>query len=251
MGLPRALEKYVELYNRGTLPMEMAFNIGRVCQKSQYLRFAIPKSKRESISNKHVAQSLLKYFIKTAVCCYAPYEWGVASFSDCENGISMEIADPLDRHRDSGCMERLYEKIPVMVFRHHEKENGKWKAYGFEYMVNRYYAEKIEELSYSRMTADLKMLEARDEIEKIRTIEQGRTYKGRLRQIIMERDEYKCVLCGKSAKDGVTLEVDHIKAWEDGGKTTYDNGRTVCAECNKGLHWAKKFNEKLKDAAMA
>ena len=97
----------------------------------------------------------------------------------------------------------------------------------------------------------LKIAIMRDELERMMNVEQGRTFKGRLRQIIMERDGYKCVLCGKGADDGVKLEVDHIKAWEDGGRTIYNNGRTVCSECNKGLHWAKKFNEKLKEVSEA
>lgn len=49
---------------------------------------------------------------------------------------------------------------------------------------------------------------------------------------IFKRDSYKCVICGKSAKDGVELHVDHIKAKELGGTATIENGQTLCAKHN-------------------
>jgi 5-methylcytosine-specific restriction endonuclease McrA len=48
----------------------------------------------------------------------------------------------------------------------------------------------------------------------------------------MERDGYLCVRCGKSAKDGVELQVDHIIAKDRGGKATVENGEVLCAQCN-------------------
>ena len=62
-------------------------------------------------------------------------------------------------------------------------------------------------------------------ISQIKQIEGGRFFKGALRQAILKRDGYRCVLCGKSPADGVRLEIDHIIEFEDGGKTTYDNGQ--------------------------
>jgi hypothetical protein len=55
-----------------------------------------------------------------------------------------------------------------------------------------------------------------------------------LRYDIMKRDNFKCVLCGRSAKDGVKLHVDHIVPVSKGGLTTPDNLRTLCEECNFG-----------------
>lgn len=49
---------------------------------------------------------------------------------------------------------------------------------------------------------------------------------------IKERDGYKCVICGLGIKDGVELQVDHIKPKELGGKATLENGQTLCAKHN-------------------
>lgn len=49
---------------------------------------------------------------------------------------------------------------------------------------------------------------------------------------ILERDGYKCVLCGKGLKEGVELHIDHIKAKDKGGKATVDNGQVLCAQHN-------------------
>jgi len=49
---------------------------------------------------------------------------------------------------------------------------------------------------------------------------------------ILERDGYKCVICGKGKKDGIELHVDHIKAKDLGGKATIENGQTLCAQHN-------------------
>lgn len=49
---------------------------------------------------------------------------------------------------------------------------------------------------------------------------------------IMERDEYKCVICGKGIKDGVEIHIDHIKPKDFGGKATIENGQTLCAQHN-------------------
>lgn len=78
----------------------------------------------------------------------------------------------------------------------------------------------------------------------IKNLKGGRFFKGKLRSKILERDGYKCKLCGKTPEDGIRLEVDHIIEFEDGGETTYDNGQTICSECNKGKSAAKKVNDK-------
>lgn len=49
---------------------------------------------------------------------------------------------------------------------------------------------------------------------------------------ILERDGYKCVICGRGTKDGVELQVDHIKPKYLGGQSTIENGQTLCAQHN-------------------
>jgi len=49
---------------------------------------------------------------------------------------------------------------------------------------------------------------------------------------ILERDGYRCVICGKGREDGVELQVDQIKPKDLGGKATIENGQTLCATHN-------------------
>lgn len=49
---------------------------------------------------------------------------------------------------------------------------------------------------------------------------------------VLERDDYKCVICGMGEKDGVELHVDHIKAKDKGGKATVENGQVLCSKHN-------------------
>ncbi|WP_062327732.1 HNH endonuclease [Treponema endosymbiont of Eucomonympha sp.] len=49
---------------------------------------------------------------------------------------------------------------------------------------------------------------------------------------ILERDNYRCVICGKGREYGVELHVDHIKPKDLGGKATVENGQTLCAQHN-------------------
>lgn len=55
-----------------------------------------------------------------------------------------------------------------------------------------------------------------------------------LRYNILRRDGFRCRLCGRTAEDGVTLEVDHIVPISKGGLTEESNLRTLCKDCNRG-----------------
>jgi 5-methylcytosine-specific restriction endonuclease McrA len=52
------------------------------------------------------------------------------------------------------------------------------------------------------------------------------------KQAILERDQYRCVICGKGLADGVELHVDHIRPRHLGGRSEIENGQTLCAQCN-------------------
>jgi hypothetical protein len=60
----------------------------------------------------------------------------------------------------------------------------------------------------------------------------------KLRWTILERDGRRCVVCGASAADGVSLHVDHIVSIYNGGTNDPENLQTLCAPCNlgKGKH---------------
>ena len=55
-----------------------------------------------------------------------------------------------------------------------------------------------------------------------------------LRVSILHRDGYKCVFCGRSAKQ-VELEVDHILPFSKGGSNEPSNLQTLCFDCNREL----------------
>lgn len=55
-----------------------------------------------------------------------------------------------------------------------------------------------------------------------------------LRFEILKRDNYRCQMCGVTAKDGATLEIDHITPVAKGGANDADNLQVLCRECNAG-----------------
>lgn len=70
-------------------------------------------------------------------------------------------------------------------------------------------------------------------VEKIRTQRRREPISKKLRLLILERDNYRCRICGKSAKDTI-LEVDHIVPVAKGGTTSLNNLQTLCIDCNRG-----------------
>jgi Restriction endonuclease len=55
-----------------------------------------------------------------------------------------------------------------------------------------------------------------------------------LRFEILKRDNYRCQMCGVTAKDGATLEIDHITPVSKGGTNDADNLQVLCRDCNAG-----------------
>lgn len=56
----------------------------------------------------------------------------------------------------------------------------------------------------------------------------------RLRVQILRRDEYRCRMCGASAREGAQLHVDHILPVSHGGQTVPNNLQALCRACNLG-----------------
>lgn len=57
-----------------------------------------------------------------------------------------------------------------------------------------------------------------------------------LRYKVLERDGYKCVICGNSPAfgNGIRLHIDHIIPYSKGGETVFTNLQTLCQPCNLG-----------------
>ncbi|HUD50376.1 homing endonuclease associated repeat-containing protein [Parvibaculum sp.] len=58
----------------------------------------------------------------------------------------------------------------------------------------------------------------------------------RMRFRVLKRDNFSCRACGMSPalRPGLSLHVDHIKAWSLGGETVDENLQTLCEPCNLG-----------------
>jgi 5-methylcytosine-specific restriction endonuclease McrA len=57
-------------------------------------------------------------------------------------------------------------------------------------------------------------------------------FSSQVKQAALERDKYKCIVCGRGRKDGVELCVDHRIPLDKGGTNTLDNAQTLCMEHN-------------------
>jgi hypothetical protein len=55
-----------------------------------------------------------------------------------------------------------------------------------------------------------------------------------IRWQVFQRDQWKCVACGRGAQDDIILQVDHIVPRSKGGKDTLNNFQTLCHVCNSG-----------------
>lgn len=57
-------------------------------------------------------------------------------------------------------------------------------------------------------------------------------FSAKTRGEIFIKDGYKCVICGHGEAEGVEIHADHIKPLDRGGKSTLDNGQTLCGAHN-------------------
>lgn len=73
----------------------------------------------------------------------------------------------------------------------------------------------------------------RETYKKLSKVERGEVSDS-LRYDVMNRDGFRCVICGASANEGVRLHVDHIIPIAKGGKSSINNLRTLCERCNVG-----------------
>lgn len=49
---------------------------------------------------------------------------------------------------------------------------------------------------------------------------------------ILERDNYRCVVCGMGEANGLEVHVDHILPKDKGGEATIENGQVLCSVHN-------------------
>lgn len=97
-----------------------------------------------------------------------------------------------------------------------------------------------KEYSIVQVKSRLEEFQRKKESRSFSYIERGKMTP-KLRYQVLQRDGHRCAICGRSAEDGVTLEVDHIFPVSKGGKTELNNLRTLCRDCNRGK--GSKFEE--------
>lgn len=66
-----------------------------------------------------------------------------------------------------------------------------------------------------------------------------------IRWQVFQRDNWKCIACGRSSDDGIILHVDHIIPRSKGGQNELLNYQTLCHICNIGKSNKDDTNIKL------
>ena len=91
-----------------------------------------------------------------------------------------------------------------------------------------------ENVNFEKDVIEKKVVSKTDVIKN--TIAKTRTIPLSLRIKVMNRDNFKCVFCGKSpaTEIGTRLHIDHIIAFSMGGTNTLENLQTLCEKCNIG-----------------
>lgn len=66
---------------------------------------------------------------------------------------------------------------------------------------------------------------------------------------VLKRDNYKCLICGKSPSTHpeLSLEVDHILPVSKGGTNDLENMQTLCFYCNRGKGNDDRLNMGIKE----
>jgi hypothetical protein len=103
----------------------------------------------------------------------------------------------------------------------------------------------ISKLNYQNLFDDYPEIEGKvlpnNDIQNVK-IDEKIFVKAGIRWQVFERDDFKCVACGKTAHDGAILHVDHIIPRSKGGNDEMNNYQTLCHLCNIG-----KSNKSEKD----
>lgn len=156
-------------------------------------------------------------------------------YNDLKECINDEEADRLKIKREDyqKCQSIIFNNgkifkefnFEIIIYINYSSDKGfvrdkKYKRYG----INEYYDFLNE---YSTLKEKNELYEINSRVERAKMSES-------LRYDILKRDNYKCQICGASAKDGAKLQVDHIIPVSKGGKTETNNLQTLCSRCNIG-----------------
>ncbi len=144
-------------------------------------------------------------------------------------------------------MERIWVKVghrpsryewnicePRISYSTYSRRFGTWTNACLKFIENKMGSEittrkNIEDSEDNKLLAEEKLL-INYKPEENRGIPLG------LRLKILDRDNFRCKLCGRSPATelGVQLHIDHIIPFSKGGKSILENLQTLCMDCNLG-----------------
>lgn len=132
-------------------------------------------------------------------------------------------------------LRQWYDVSPI------RKQFGQWAVttYGLECLTDSYAIDKarLKEPDWERHMSEKTWVLMEDfsaALKAARTMVLRPGLSPRSRFRVMQRDGFKCRLCGRAADDGVKLEVDHRVPVSKGGASDAVNLWTLCWECNRG-----------------
>jgi 5-methylcytosine-specific restriction endonuclease McrA len=124
--------------------------------------------------------------------------------------------------------------------KYHEvaKPLSKFSAGTYEHRYGSYYNALESFIKYVNGEDNQEIKSAKNS-NKVKTSSNHKTQRApnwRLRFLVLKRDNFKCVMCGRSpAKNPeIELHIDHIHPWSKGGETVLENLQTLCSVCNVG-----------------
>lgn len=121
-------------------------------------------------------------------------------------------------------IKRNYE-FRVVIYINYRSKKGKVRKNIYKSYDPKHFLEILNE--YKTIKNKKKINEINSRIERAKM-------SASMRYDVFKRDNFTCTICGKSKKDGVQLEVDHIIPVSKGGKTVMSNLQTLCDRCNRG-----------------
>jgi len=158
-------------------------------------------------------------------------EWLENKFSkqDFETTIhSDQVIYPIRYDQLGSIIDRLTLLYPIF---HSYLQIAKGDAIQFDNLLTKAYSwwskkEPVTQKSSSGIDIDLGVVKLKAETK-------IKIFPG-IRWQVLQRDNWRCVACGRSADDGIILHVDHIIPRSKGGKDEIDNYQTLCHICNIG-----------------
>jgi hypothetical protein len=211
---------YAFTKSKGKIGMTFSLNLTtekdsqKIIFLSQKAKFSEQYSGNEKLAKEHRQQ-------KQFVFCEILKKIGI-ELSD-NNDIILGIFDPQkELFVNTSAKKFLNDFIVIALIKGHFQGN---KGYELDILPS---FQKVFDYTESTVTS------TKNEIKKITKQIGSRVIPMGLRYKILNRDKSKCLKCGRSAKEGVILHIDHIKPFSLGGLTVLSNLRTLCHECNIG-----------------